>query len=145
MEFSLHNVQLCCKSIRTMSNIYSKYSNTRLWEIRILYHSNCLNSTVRAILLCTYTYTGYSQHATIIKISQLNDRLRAGNDSCKNSSRSFRASSAVHSKSSQRKGSSRFNPSPPATAGPNSVPLFFARATLPCRCPIISRITMESV
>lgn len=54
-----------------------------------------------------HTYTRlFSQYATIIKISQLNDRLRASNDSCKNSRRSFRASSAVHSKSSQRKGSS---------------------------------------
>lgn len=92
-------------------------------------------------LVCTHIHS-YSQHATIIKISQLSDRLRAGNGSCKNSSRSFRASSAVHSKSSQRKGSSRSVPVRlPATTGPNSVPLFFARATLPCRCPIISRIT----
>lgn len=56
-------------------------------------------------IMCIHIH-GYSQHATIIKISQLNERLRAGNDSCKNSRRSFRASSAVHSKSSQRKGSS---------------------------------------
>lgn len=69
--------------------------------------SNCLNFACSCnSIMCVHVHS-YSQHATIIKISQLNNRLRAGNDSCKNSHRSFRASSAVHSKSSQRKGFSR--------------------------------------
>jgi len=119
---------LTCTILKYVTNKLEQYSmfvrsiRMPVRNTQILYHLNYLNFTVHAIVLCTYIHIHihrYSQHATIIKISQLNVRLRADNDdSCKNLRRSFRTSSAVHSKSSQRKGSSRSNPSLPATTGP---------------------------